>query len=100
MTTNYILAELVALLTARLRLERPLILTIIDLLKAMQPLEIIHVDTTLDDAAWALLKARPDKNWSLVDATSFVVMTAHGMTQALTTDHHFTQAGYVRLLNR
>ena len=37
------------------------------------------------------------KEWSLVDASSFVVMTRYGMTEALTTDYHFTQAGFARL---
>ena len=59
--------------------------------------EIIHIDTSLDATAWSLLKAYIDKEWSLVDASSFVVMTSYGMTEAITTDHHFTQAGFVRL---
>jgi predicted nucleic acid-binding protein len=43
------------------------------------------------------LKARVDKDWSLVDASSFVVMPMLGIVEALTTDHHFLQAGFVRL---
>ncbi len=60
-------------------------------------IEIIHVDVGLDAQAWELLKARIDKEWSLVDASSFVIMRMYQMTEALTTDHHFTQAGFVRL---
>ena len=96
-TTNYVIAELVALLTNRLRLSRPQIITIIELIKAIPQLDIVHISPALDDAAWALLKARPDKQWSLVDAASFAVMTNFGMTDALTTDQHFTQANFVRL---
>ncbi|MGI9060786.1 MAG: type II toxin-antitoxin system VapC family toxin [Ktedonobacteraceae bacterium] len=55
------------------------------------------MNTELDAEAWMLLKNRIDKEWSLVDASSFVVMTRYGMTEALTTDHHFTQAGFVQL---
>jgi predicted nucleic acid-binding protein len=36
--------------------------------------------------------------WSLVDCASFVVMRQQGIVEALTTDHHFEQAGFVRLL--
>ncbi len=41
---------------------------------------------------------RPDKDWSLTDCISFVVMEEHGITDALTGDHHFEQAGFRALL--
>ena len=47
---------------------------------------------------WQLLKNRQDKEWSLVDCVSFVLMQQRGMTETLTTDRHFDQAGFVRLL--
>ena len=96
-TTNYVIAELVALLATRSRISRQQIVMFIDALKDTPHIKVIHIDTDLDAAAWALLKARMDKEWSLVDASSFVVMNKFGMTEALTTDHHFTQAGFVRL---
>lgn len=96
-TTNYVLAELVALLTSHMHFPRARVLTAIDAIRASSLLDIVHVSQTIDDEAWALLKARPDKEWSLVDAASFVVMRQHGMTDAITTDHHFDQAGFVRL---
>ncbi len=39
-----------------------------------------------------------DKTYSLCDAVSFVLMRLEGITEALTTDHHFEQEGFVRLL--
>jgi uncharacterized protein len=45
-----------------------------------------------------LYAKRLDKDWSLVDCTSFVVMEEHGMSDALTADHHFEQAGFTVLL--
>jgi predicted nucleic acid-binding protein len=48
--------------------------------------------------AWHLWKSRPDKEWSLVDCSSFIVMQQRGLTEALTTDHHFAQVGFIRLL--
>lgn len=47
-----------------------------------------------------LLFERSDKAWSLCDAVSFVVMTERRVSNALTTDHHFDQAGLVRLLEQ
>lgn len=45
-----------------------------------------------------LLSDRQDKTYSLCDAVSFVLMRQRGMTGALTTDRHFEQEGFVRLL--
>lgn len=98
MTTNYVIAELVALMTTPLRFSRPEIVAFIDDLKASPYVEIVHIDPFSDDEAWQLLKSRQDKEWSLVDCASIVVMTRRGITDALTTDHHFEQAGFVRLL--
>ena len=39
-----------------------------------------------------------DKEWTLTDCISFVVMQREGITDALTADHHFEQAGFVALL--
>jgi hypothetical protein len=46
----------------------------------------------------ALYDARPDKDWSLTDCISFVVMGDERLTEALTGDRHFVQAGFVALL--
>lgn len=45
-----------------------------------------------------LYQQRPDKEWSLTDCISFVVMQREGITDALTGDKHFEQAGFVALL--
>jgi hypothetical protein len=41
---------------------------------------------------------RSDKEWSLTDCTSFVVMRERGVERALTSDHHFAQAGFQVLM--
>jgi predicted nucleic acid-binding protein len=45
-----------------------------------------------------LYESRKDKAWSLTDGISFVVMTDEGLTEALTGDRHFEQAGFRALL--
>jgi len=97
-TTNYILLELVALLNSRLRIPPAKLLGYIEAIKTAPYLHLIHIDIATDAAAWALLRSREDKFWSLVDASSFVVMQQLNIQESLTTDHHFEQAGFVRLL--
>ena len=45
-----------------------------------------------------LYAGRPDKEWSLTDCISFIVMESNGLTEALTADHHFEQAGFEILM--
>ncbi|MDQ3219826.1 MAG: hypothetical protein M3Q26_03625 [Acidobacteriota bacterium] len=45
-----------------------------------------------------LLKSRQDKSYSLCDAVSFILMRERGLDRALTTDKHFEQEGFLRLL--
>lgn len=61
-------------------------------------IETVWIDESLNREAVELLIARPDKSYSLCDAVSFVLMRQRGITKALTTDRHFEQEGFVRLL--
>jgi predicted nucleic acid-binding protein len=61
-------------------------------------LTIVPADQSLMGRGLALYASRPDKDWSLTDCISFVVMPEHKLTEALTGDHHFEQAGFVALL--
>jgi len=70
----------------------------VDAVKTASYVNVIYIDAVIETAAWSLLKNRADKTWSLVDATSFVIMQQLGVQEALTTDHHFEQAGFIRLL--
>ena len=47
----------------------------------------------------ALYTDRPDKQWSLTDCISFLVMEDESITDALTRDHHFSQAGFVPMFS-
>jgi predicted nucleic acid-binding protein len=46
----------------------------------------------------AVFRARPDKEWSLIDRIPFVVMAGKGLSETLTGDRHFEQAGFKPLL--
>jgi predicted nucleic acid-binding protein len=97
LTHSYILAEFVALANAR-RLPRMAALTFIVDLVGNPDIETAWVDEALYREAMDLLLARQDKTYSLCDAVSFVLMRQRHLTEALTTDHHFDQEGFQRLL--
>ncbi len=52
----------------------------------------------LFDEGFKLYRDRSDKDWPLTDCISFWVMKERKMTEALTGDHHFEQAGFAALL--
>lgn len=60
--------------------------------------EVIRLDETLFEKAFELYKSHEDKTWGLVDCISFVVMRENGITDALTADKHFVQAGFRALM--
>jgi uncharacterized protein len=97
LTHSYVLAEFVALATIR-RLPRMPALTYIKDLLENPDIETIWVDETLHREAMTLLLARQDKTYSLCDAVSFVLMRQQNITEGLTTDHHFEQEGFRKLL--
>jgi uncharacterized protein len=97
LTHNYVLAEFIALAQARGLPRQPALAFVADL-QDNTAAQVIYVGEALHRAAVAHLQQRPDKDWSLCDAVSFLLMSEHRILEALTTDHHFEQAGFVRLL--
>ncbi len=61
-------------------------------------IEIVPISERLVKRAFALYKERPDKEWGMTDCISFIVMQEQGLSDTLTTDEHFRQAGYNALL--
>jgi uncharacterized protein len=60
--------------------------------------EVIGPDEDIWRRGIELFVHRRDKGWSLTDCISFVVMGERNVTDALTADHHFEQAGFRTLL--
>jgi predicted nucleic acid-binding protein len=96
---NYVLAEFVGLVIAR-RAPKTQALQFIDVIARGDEIEVVWVDRELHDRAMRLLVQRHDKTWSLCDAVSFVLMNEKRELEALTTDHNFEQAGFLRLLDQ
>ncbi|CAD5915901.1 23S rRNA-specific endonuclease VapC20 [Planktothrix agardhii] len=66
--------------------------------KTLSDLLVIPVSDTLFQLGWQLYCQRLDKDWGLTDCISFVIMQRENITEAFTTDKHFEQAGFIRLL--
>lgn len=95
-TTGWVLLEFAnAVSKSRKRHYYP---SLLEDLKQSSQVKIIPPDETLFDEGTDLYRQRPDKDWSLTDCISFIVMEREGITEALTGDHHFEQAGFVSLL--
>jgi predicted nucleic acid-binding protein len=96
LTTQWVLAE-VADGMARSDYRRQFISFARQLADAPH-LEILPASSENFERGLARYCQRPDKQWSLTDCISFVVMEDEGLTEALTGDHHFEQAGFKILL--
>ena len=95
-TTSWVLTELAdALCSAQ---SRRLFQETYESLRGERAATIVGPDPEIYNAALELYFRRPDKDWSRTDCTSFVVMRQRTITEALTGDHHFEQAGFVALL--
>jgi predicted nucleic acid-binding protein len=67
---------------------------IIDSFILSEDVEIIHLTPGLFSKGFDLYGKYQDKEWSLVDCISFIVMRQHKIKKALTFDQHFSQAGF------
>ncbi len=95
-TTDFVLLELAdGLALAKTRLKA---LDAIDDLLSDRRVRIVEASRALLQRGFDLYRSRADKDWSLTDCISFVVMSDEGLLDALTHDHHFEQAGFRALL--
>ncbi len=59
---------------------------------------VIPQTSDLFERALSRYEERIDKDWSLTDCASFLIMEAEDIESALTHDQHFAQAGFQALL--
>ena len=67
-------------------------------LEADPDVRCVPVDTAIFTGAVRLYGERADKNWSLTDCISFCIMHREEISEALTADLHFEQAGFRALM--
>jgi hypothetical protein len=90
-TTDAIFLESGNKLSANYRNE---VVELIEQFLASDEVDVIRLTPELFDESLRLYKKHQDKSWGLVDCFSFVVMKQHKLSQALTFDRHFIQAGF------
>ncbi len=91
-TTSYVLDEVVTFFNSRNQHKKAV--EIGSQLLYSPSVHFVHVDDALFHAAWQYFENHEDKNYSLTDCISFVLMKRLGMRQAFTFDNHFVQAGF------
>lgn len=95
-TSNFVLLELADALCSVLKRQKTI--DFIRNLGLVKSTKVISLNDELFFAGIDLYKSRQDKDWGLTDCISFIVMQREGIAEALTTDKHFEQAGFIRLI--
>lgn len=98
LVSEYVLVEAFSFFSAPRNRFRPH--GLLAQLQSDETFEIVYDSSEWFQKGVAFHKARPDKEWSLTDCISFLLMQERGVTRALAFDHHFEQAGFEALLRR
>lgn len=91
-TSNLIFAETLSLMTKRL--GKDLALNFGRKLRASGKARVLHLDSALEETAWAYFERYRDKSWDLIDCASFALMDSLKLERAFTFDVHFAQKGF------
>ena len=94
-TTDAILLEIGNALSRNFKRES---VEIIEHFLTSDDVKVIHLHPPLFRRAFDLYKSHSDKQWGLIDCVSFVVMEELAITDALSADKHFEQAGFKVLI--
>ena len=71
---------------------------IFKLLRNSDKVEVVAIDERLFAKALDIYEKYDDKTWGLVDCLSFIVMGERGVTDVLTFDRDFAEAGFTAVI--
>lgn len=91
-TTNIVFAETISFITKRAGKSKGILFG--EQCLSSNILHLAYIDAKMQQEGWALYKKYRDKDFDLVDATSFVYCRSHGIRRVLTLDRHFAQMGF------
>jgi uncharacterized protein len=97
-TTEMILTDLLNGFSDRGPRLRAAALKAVNALRSSPNVTVIPQTSDQFQRALTRYEERIDKDWSLTDCASFLIMEAEGIEAALTHDQHFAQAGFQALL--
>jgi predicted nucleic acid-binding protein len=97
-TTEPVLVELLNHFCGRGAYWRGQALAAVDRLRQNTGVVVEPQTRDLFEAGVRLYRERRDKGYSATDCMSMVVMRRRGITDVLTSDHHFEQEGFVALM--
>ena len=92
-TSNFVFDETIALCVARRR-GHAAAARLGAVLLAPAVVDLVHITTDDERAAWRLFLERPDQPYSFTDCTSFTLLRRLGVTQAAALDEHFRIEGF------
>lgn len=94
-TTNIVIAETISLITKRI--SKRIGIQFAEAIEGSRIIQVIYADELLTKAALKLYRKYTDKDFDLIDATSFVLCKERKIKQVLTLDRHFSQMGFEML---
>jgi len=95
-TTDYVIDETLTLV--KLRTEASVALALLERIEQSDSIVVETIDAARFRAAKIIFRRHADHDYSFTDCTSFAIMRELKLTEALTTDAHFTEAGFKALL--
>ncbi len=91
-TTNYVMAETLTIIRRRLGL--PPAVELANAVRTGREVEMFWIEPVHHHEAVELMSAHADKQWSVTDCSSFVIMRSLGIENVFTFDRDFGQAGF------
>lgn len=97
-TSEMVLTEVLNAFASRGESLREAACALVDQIRSSANAEVVPMTSSAFREAMQRYRGRADKTWGLTDCTSFLIMEQKGITEALSADRDFQQAGFIALL--
>ena len=97
-TSELVLAEVLNAFANKGPSLRKAACSLVDQIRSNPNAEVVPMTSSMFREAMERYRLRDDKPWGLTDCTSFLIMEQRGITEALSGDRDFQQAGFTALL--